>query len=129
MAARPRLTVKFVYYHPNLCCSCKARYRLLVAGGLTPLDAAEAAPWRSYSLRSQATVRLARCLSLLCCMPLTLPIINHQVTDACGFRPALSAGWQGTRPCACDASKYVLNCDLTRPKAIAEAAALQGFDV
>ena len=49
MAARPRLTVKFVYYHPNLCCSCKARYRLLVAGGLTPLDAAEAAPWRSYA--------------------------------------------------------------------------------
>eukprot|EP00964_Phaeocystis_antarctica_P078399 scaffold48772_cov71-Phaeocystis_antarctica.AAC.2 len=62
-------------------------------------------------------------------LPLTLPIINHQVTDACGFRPALSAGWQGTRPCACDASKHVLNCDLTRPKAIAEAAALQGFDV
>ena len=84
---------------------------------------------REWSLRSQATVRLARCLSLMCCMPLRLPIINHQVTDACGFRPALSAGWQGTRPCACDASKYVLNCDLTRPKAIAEAAALQGFDV
>eukprot|EP00964_Phaeocystis_antarctica_P164864 scaffold143811_cov133-Phaeocystis_antarctica.AAC.1 len=36
---------------------------------------------------------------------------------------------QGTRPCACDASKCVLNCDLTRPKAIAEAATLQGFDV
>jgi len=81
------------------------------------------------SLRSQATVRLARCLSLLCCMPLTLPTINHQVTDACGFRPALSAGWQGTRPCACNANKHVLNCDLTRPKAIAEAAAVQGFDV
>ena len=119
----------------NMISSCtehgtqRAVVLLLVAGGLAPLDAAEAAPWRSYSLRSQATVRLARCLSLLCCMPLTLPIINHQVTDACGFRPALSAGWQGTRPCACDASKYVLNCDLTRPKAIAEAAALQGFDV
>ena len=39
-------------------------------------------------------------------------IINHQVTDACGFRSALSAGWQGTRPCACDASKQVLNCEL-----------------
>tara|TARA_B110001452_G_scaffold209151_1_gene179441 strand:- start:294 stop:1148 length:855 start_codon:yes stop_codon:yes gene_type:complete len=32
------------------------------------------------------------------------------VTDACGFRPALSSGWQGTAPCACDARKSVLNC-------------------
>ena len=92
MAARPTPTVKFVYYHPNLCCSCKARYQLLVAGGLTPLDAAEAAPWRSYSLRSQATVRLARCLSLLCCMPLTLPA-NYQPSG--DGRVRLSTGTLG----------------------------------
>ena len=46
---------------------------------------------REWSLRSQATVRLARCLSLLCCMPLTHP--NYQPSG--DGRVRLSTGTLG----------------------------------
>ena len=57
-----------------------------------------------------------------------LRVPDGRVTDSCGHRPALSAGWRGTRPCACNGRREVLNCDL-RGTAAPRAAApvLQGF--
>ena len=57
-----------------------------------------------------------------------LRVPDGMVTDSCVHRPALSAGWRGTRPCACNGRREVLNCDL-RGTAAPRAAApvLQGF--
>ena len=52
---------------------------------------------------------------------------DGKVTDSCGYRPALSAGWRGTRPCACDPRKEALNCDRRGATALRAAARLQGF--
>ena len=56
-----------------------------------------------------------------------LRVPDGKVTDSCGYRPALSAGWKGTRPCACDPRKEVLNCDRRGATALRAAARLQGF--
>ena len=56
-----------------------------------------------------------------------LRVPDGRVTDSCGHRPALSAGWRGTRPCACNGRREVLNCDLRGTAALRAAAVLQGF--
>ena len=56
-----------------------------------------------------------------------LRVPDGKVTDSCGYRPALSAGWRGTRPCACDPRKEALNCDRRGATALRAAARLQGF--
>ena len=56
-----------------------------------------------------------------------LRVPDGMVTDSCVHRPALSAGWRGTRPCACNGRREVLNCDLRGTAALRAAAVLQGF--